>query len=87
MHDAILQTLSREVGDTLARPIDLASMDKTTELSNLGLDSISIIGILVNLSEQYGVDLADYVDDLAAPRTLQELITLTTTFQEKSLVN
>ncbi len=87
MHDAIIQVLARHVGETLARPIDLASMSSDTELSSLGLDSISIIGILVSLSEEYGVDLGEYVDDLAAPRTLQELITLTTTFQEKNLVN
>ncbi|HXM54074.1 MAG TPA: acyl carrier protein [Candidatus Dormibacteraeota bacterium] len=80
MPDPVRDRAAVHLETALGRPVDLSELTDDTPLNTLGLDSLLTISALVGLSEDYGVDLAEYADTLAAPSTVGDLVAIATRF-------
>ena len=65
----------------LGRPVD-ATVPGETPLSDLGLDSLLTISVIVTLLDDCGVDMIEHADSLVTPSTLADLHALAARFLE-----
>lgn len=81
MSDPLRNRAVGQLEAALGVPVDDAELTDDTPLNTLGFDSLLVIGALVGLAEDYGVDLTAYTDTLAAPRTFGDLLVISEQFQ------
>ena len=74
------------INAVLAPPIEPAALSPQTELTSLGIDSLSTVNLLVAIAEHFHADLSVYVDTLEPPRTILDLQRIATQFMEDGRV-
>lgn len=84
MREEVRDLLVIHLGEALGRPVDMKQLTDDTALATLGLDSILTINTLVTLSEECGVDLAEYADTLDTPQAVGDLLEITARFMGKN---
>jgi acyl carrier protein len=72
VHRMILQKVINCVRDNV---IDARTIEESSTLEELSIDSMAMIVILMTLEEEFGLD-AGRMLDAAPPRTLRELVTV-----------
>lgn len=74
------------INDVVTPPVTEASLLPHVELISLGIDSLSMVNLLVGLAEHFNADLSAYVDALEPPRTIHDLQLIATLFMEDGRV-
>lgn len=70
----ILERLGSVVAQSSAEAIDWTGVDESTELDSFGFDSLSVLDLLFDLEQEFGVTIAP--QKMLALDTVGELITL-----------
>jgi acyl carrier protein len=83
MSEAVVDVVSVHLEAALGLPVDLRQIGEQTTLDSLGLDSLSIVVLLVGISEDCGVDLSDHAYTLEAPSAVGDLLAIAARFMER----
>lgn len=62
------------VKDILAKRIDISNLKEEDELSALGLDSLDLVEVMIEIEEEVGVEFTS--DEISNLSTLKDVITL-----------
>ncbi|MDQ0425378.1 rhodanese-like domain-containing protein [Cellulomonas iranensis] len=82
LHDTVRDKVAGYLEAALGRPVDVAAVPESTALSELGLDSLLTISVIVSLLDDAGVDMFEHSDSLVTPSTLADLHALAARFHQ-----
>jgi hypothetical protein len=87
MSSLVMAHLAPFINKVITPPVSAASLFAEQERTALGIDSLSAVNVLVDLSEHFKADLSAYVDTLEPPRTMADLLRIAALFMENGCVS
>jgi len=75
-----LEMVRRLIAAQITDLPDQNALSPITKLTELGIDSLATVSLLVALAEETGVTLEDFADNLELPNSIEDLCILAETF-------